>query len=123
MFEANGKCYDHSVDVSTIHLFIQYVTVQYYQSRAAMAVSIGTTDYTSGGVIAALVLLNVVTGTSNEWKAEKVCVNRGRGTPLSEMTMCSVDCCGSGKRRKSGSYCPATYKSEGTRRRGCDNTG
>ena len=29
-------------------------------------------DYTSGGVIAALVILNVATGTSNEWKAEKV---------------------------------------------------
>lgn len=43
------------------------------ECSAAMAVSLGTMDYTSGGVIAALVILNVATGTSNEWKAEKVC--------------------------------------------------
>ena len=42
------------------------------ECRAAMAVSLGTFDYTSGGVIAALVILNVATGTVNEWKAEKV---------------------------------------------------
>ncbi|KAH8919182.1 potassium/sodium eff [Atractiella rhizophila] len=37
----------------------------------AMAVSFGTQDWISGGVIAALVILNVVTGTTQEWKAEK----------------------------------------------------
>ena len=41
---------------------------------AAMAVSFGTTDWISGGVIAALVLLNVVVGSYTEWQAEKVCV-------------------------------------------------
>ena len=39
---------------------------------AAMAVSLGTMDYISGGVIAALVLLNVTVGTYTEWQAEKV---------------------------------------------------
>ena len=39
---------------------------------AAMAVSFGTTDFISGGVIAALVLLNVVVGAYTEWEAEKV---------------------------------------------------
>lgn len=38
---------------------------------AAMAVSFGTQDYISGGVIAALVVLNVGVGTINEYKAEK----------------------------------------------------
>lgn len=36
-----------------------------------MAVSFGTFDYISGGVIAALVILNVVVGTYTEWEAEK----------------------------------------------------
>ena len=39
---------------------------------AAMAVSFGTTDWISGGVIAALVLLNVTVGAITEWQAEKV---------------------------------------------------
>ncbi|KAL7006511.1 hypothetical protein EMMF5_003932 [Cystobasidiomycetes sp. EMM_F5] len=39
---------------------------------AAAAVSFGTQDYISGGVIAALVFLNVGVGTINEYKAEKV---------------------------------------------------
>jgi Na+-exporting ATPase len=39
---------------------------------AAMAVSFGTMDWVSGGVIAALVILNVGVGTINEYKAEKV---------------------------------------------------
>lgn len=41
---------------------------------AAMAVSFGTMDWVSGGVIAALVVLNVGVGTVNEYKAEKVCI-------------------------------------------------
>ncbi len=41
-------------------------------SVAAMAVSLGTMDWISGGVIAALVILNVVVGTVTEWQAEKV---------------------------------------------------
>ena len=39
---------------------------------AAMAVSLGTFDYISGGVIAALVLMNVSVGSYTEWEAEKV---------------------------------------------------
>lgn len=39
---------------------------------AAMAVSFGTMDWISGGVIAALVLLNVTVGAYTEWEAEKV---------------------------------------------------
>ncbi|ORY35588.1 putative calcium-transporting ATPase 3 [Naematelia encephala] len=38
---------------------------------AAMAVSFGTMDWISGGVIAALVLLNVSVGSYTEWQAEK----------------------------------------------------
>jgi len=38
---------------------------------AAMAVSFGTRDWISGGVIFALVGLNVITGTMSEWKAAK----------------------------------------------------
>jgi magnesium-transporting ATPase (P-type) len=38
---------------------------------AAMAVSFGTQDWIEAGVIAALVVLNVVVGFSQEWKAEK----------------------------------------------------
>nr|ODN85706.1 potassium/sodium efflux P-type ATPase, fungal-type [Cryptococcus depauperatus CBS 7841] len=38
---------------------------------AAMAVSFGTTDWISGGVIAALVILNVSVGAFTEWQAEK----------------------------------------------------
>ncbi|WVQ82803.1 potassium/sodium efflux P-type ATPase, fungal-type [Cryptococcus sp. DSM 104549] len=38
---------------------------------AAMAVSFGTTDWISGGVIAALVILNVSVGAYTEWQAEK----------------------------------------------------
>jgi len=38
---------------------------------AAMAVSFGTSDFISGGVIAALVVINVGVGTINEYKAEK----------------------------------------------------
>jgi magnesium-transporting ATPase (P-type) len=37
-----------------------------------MAVSLGTFDYISGGVIAALILLNVAVGGYTEWQAEKV---------------------------------------------------
>lgn len=36
-----------------------------------MAVSFGTTDWISGGVIAALVIINVGVGTYTEWEAEK----------------------------------------------------
>jgi hypothetical protein len=39
---------------------------------AAMATSFGTMDWISGGVIAALVALNVCVGTITEWQAEKV---------------------------------------------------
>ena len=39
---------------------------------AAMAVSFGTMDWISGGVIAALVILNVSVGGYTEWQAEKV---------------------------------------------------
>ncbi|BEJ14512.1 hypothetical protein CspHIS471_0402790 [Cutaneotrichosporon sp. HIS471] len=38
---------------------------------SAMAVSFGTLDFISGGVIAALVILNVTVGTYTEWEAEK----------------------------------------------------
>ncbi|WWC97573.1 potassium/sodium efflux P-type ATPase, fungal-type [Kwoniella sp. B9012] len=38
---------------------------------AAMAVSFGTMDWISGGVIGALVVLNVTVGTITEWQAEK----------------------------------------------------
>ena len=37
-----------------------------------MAVSLGTMDWISGGVIAALVILNVSVGSYTEWQAEKV---------------------------------------------------
>lgn len=37
-----------------------------------MAVSFGTMDFISGGVIAALVVLNVTVGGYTEWQAEKV---------------------------------------------------
>jgi magnesium-transporting ATPase (P-type) len=37
-----------------------------------MAVSFGTMDWISGGVIGALVLLNVSVGAYTEWQAEKV---------------------------------------------------
>lgn len=37
-----------------------------------MAVSLGTFDWISGGVIAALILLNVAVGGYTEWEAEKV---------------------------------------------------
>jgi magnesium-transporting ATPase (P-type) len=40
-------------------------------SVAAMAVSFGTMDWISGGVIAALVFLNVGVGSYTEWQAEK----------------------------------------------------
>ena len=36
-----------------------------------MAVSFGTMDFISGGVIFALVVLNVATGTISQYKAEK----------------------------------------------------
>lgn len=39
---------------------------------AAMATSLGTMDWISGGVIAALVILNVSVGAFTEWQAEKV---------------------------------------------------
>jgi Na+-exporting ATPase len=42
------------------------------ESVAAMAVSFGTMDWISGGVIAALVILNVTVGGYTEWQAEKV---------------------------------------------------
>ena len=38
-----------------------------------MAVSFGTMDWISGGVIAALVILNVSVGAYTEWQAEKAC--------------------------------------------------
>lgn len=37
-----------------------------------MAVSFGTFDWISGGVIAALIILNVAVGGYTEWEAEKV---------------------------------------------------
>lgn len=37
-----------------------------------MAVSFGTMDWISGGVIGALVILNVSVGGYTEWQAEKV---------------------------------------------------
>ena len=37
-----------------------------------MAVSFGTMDFISGGVIAALVVMNVTVGGYTEWQAEKV---------------------------------------------------
>lgn len=40
-----------------------------------MAVSLGTMDFISGGVIAALIILNVVVGAYTEWQAEKVSPN------------------------------------------------
>ncbi|WWD22658.1 potassium/sodium efflux P-type ATPase, fungal-type [Kwoniella shandongensis] len=42
---------------------------------AAMAVSFGTMDWISGGVIAALVALNVSVGAYTEWQAEKTVAN------------------------------------------------
>jgi len=42
---------------------------------AAMAVSFGTMDWISGGVIAALVILNVTVGAYTEWQAEKASLN------------------------------------------------
>ncbi|KAK8844789.1 potassium/sodium efflux P-type ATPase, fungal-type [Kwoniella newhampshirensis] len=42
---------------------------------AAMAVSFGTMDWISGGVIAALVILNVSVGAYTEWQAEKTVAN------------------------------------------------
>lgn len=47
-------------------------------SVAAMAVSFGTFDYISGGVIAALVILNVSVGAYTEWQAEKVSLDHYR---------------------------------------------
>jgi Na+-exporting ATPase len=41
-----------------------------------MAVSFGTMDWISGGVIAALVILNVGVGSYTEWQAEKASVTR-----------------------------------------------
>ncbi|TXT13135.1 hypothetical protein VHUM_01536 [Vanrija humicola] len=38
---------------------------------ACMAVSFGTLDWISGGVIAALIILNITVGTLTEWEAEK----------------------------------------------------
>ncbi|KAL1407292.1 hypothetical protein Q8F55_006713 [Vanrija albida] len=38
---------------------------------ACMAVSFGTLDWISGGVIAALIILNITVGTITEWEAEK----------------------------------------------------
>lgn len=46
-------------------------------SVAAMAVSFGTMDWISGGVIAALVILNVSVGGYTEWQAEKVSLSLG----------------------------------------------
>jgi len=40
-----------------------------------MAVSFGVLDYISGGVIAALILLNVSVGAWTEWEAEKIVAN------------------------------------------------
>jgi hypothetical protein len=41
-----------------------------------MAVSFGTMDWISGGVIAALVILNVSVGGYTEWQAEKVSLGK-----------------------------------------------
>lgn len=41
----------------------------------AMAVSFGVLDYIAGGVIAALILLNISVGTWTEWEAEKIVAN------------------------------------------------
>lgn len=43
-----------------------------YRMLTAAVLGFGTQDYISGGVIAALVFLNVGVGTINEYKAEKV---------------------------------------------------
>lgn len=40
-----------------------------------MAVSFGVLDYIAGGVIAALILLNISVGTWTEWEAEKIVAN------------------------------------------------
>lgn len=48
---------------------------------AAMATSLGTMDWISGGVIAALVILNVSVGAYTEWQAEKVRVLRSAEIP------------------------------------------
>lgn len=68
---------------------------------AAMAVSFGTMDWVSGGVIAALVVLNVGVGTINEYKAEKVSTEPSRYFDCQDfkkytLTVCnvltSIDC-------------------------------
>jgi magnesium-transporting ATPase (P-type) len=61
---------------------------------AAMAVSFGTMDWISGGVIAALVILNVSVGGYTEWQAEKVSLGTHkfiRFDPKNMLT--SSDCC------------------------------
>ena len=50
---------------------------------AAMAVSFGTMDWISGGVIAALVILNVSVGGYTEWQAEKVSLGAYKVYPVS----------------------------------------
>lgn len=57
---------------------------------AAMAVSFGTQDFISGGVIAALVVLNVGVGTINEYNAEKVSPAESLGYLSYLLLTCSV---------------------------------
>jgi hypothetical protein len=55
-----------------------------------MAVSFGTMDWISGGVIAALVILNVSVGGYTEWQAEKVspCLGVIRVYPVPPEKLC-----------------------------------
>lgn len=66
-----------------------------FASLPSAQTGFGTQDYISGGVIAALVVLNVAVGTINEYKAEKVSSLPGYpGFDKADMQMAS-DCRGS----------------------------
>jgi len=75
-----------------------------------MAVSFGTMDWISGGVIAALVILNVSVGGYTEWQAEKVSHCLGiQGFIRSPKNMLTyLDCCFSGVCWSTSSYRCAT---------------
>ena len=61
---------------------------------AAMAVSFGTMDWISGGVIAALVILNVSVGGYTEWQAEKVSLGTQKFIRFGPKNMLTfLDCC------------------------------
>ncbi|TXT04305.1 hypothetical protein VHUM_04192 [Vanrija humicola] len=52
----------------------------------AMAVSFGVMDWISGGVIAALILLNISVGTWTEWEAEKIVASlESVGAPIANV--------------------------------------